>query len=210
MLTDSLKGVASSRRATSGTILSATVETMILFGGAAVIGFVGLVALFKAGVLGQIDILFYRGAVLCCVAAVLVVAGLIGLQRLWPTLTVRDAVAAGCLSFGLNLSFLVVAPVTVDRSVSVFMISTMAATPEQAFTTADIDAAFRTHYLDRMAQIDRRMKEQVASGTMIEQDGRYRLTAKGLGFMGTARFVAWLFDTDTKLLDQPAQPRMIK
>ena len=102
------------------------------------------------------------------------------------------------------MSFLVIAPVTVDRSISVFMIATMAAAPEQPVTTADMDLAFRTQYLDRMAQIDRRMKEQVLSGTIVEEGGRYRLTPKGIGFMRTAHFVAWLFDTDTKLLNQPA------
>ena len=184
--------------------LAAAMQLVALFGAAAIAGFVLLVAVFKAGVLGHIDILFYRGVALCVVAAVLLATALTLAGRRFPSITFGDAFAAACLSFGLNLSFLVIAPVTVDRSISVFMIATMAAAPEQPVTTADMDLAFRTQYLDRMAQLDRRMKEQVASGTMVEEGGRYRLTPKGIGFMRTARFVAWLFDTDTKLLNQPA------
>ena len=184
--------------------LAAAMQLAALFGGAAIAGFVLLVALFKSGVLSHIDILFYRGIALCVVAAVLLATALTLAGRRWPSITFRDAFAAACLSFGLNLSFLVIAPVTVDRSISVFMIATMAAAPNQSVTTADIDQAFRTQYLDRMSQIDRRMKEQATSGTIVEEGGRYRLTPKGISFMRTAHFVAWLFDTDTKLLNQPA------
>jgi hypothetical protein len=188
-----------------------TLEAAAVFISAAAFGFALLVGLFKAGVLGQIDIVFYRGVALCIVACVLtmITVGWLG-QRLGVA-TVRDAFAAGCLSFGLNLSFLVIAPVTVDRSISVFMIATMAAAPDRAVTTAEMDQAFRAQYLERMTQIDRRMKEQVTSGTIALENGAlengtYRITEKGLGFMRTARLVAWLFDTDPKLLNQPPVP----
>jgi hypothetical protein len=183
-----------------------TLEAAAVFISAAAFGFALLVGLFKAGVLGQIDIVFYRGVALCIVACVLtmITVGWLG-QRLGVA-TVRDAFAAGCLSFGLNLSFLVIAPVTVDRSISVFMIATMAAAPDRAVTTAEMDQAFRAQYLERMTQIDRRMKEQVTSGAIALENGAYRITEKGLGFMRTARLVAWLFDTDPKLLNQPPVP----
>jgi hypothetical protein len=178
-------------------------DAALIFVGASVFGFVLLVGLFKAGVLGHIDIVFYRGVALCVIACLLTIGAVASLGQRFVLATVRDAFTAGCLSFGLNLSFLVIAPVTVDRSISVFMIATMAAAPDRAVTTAEMDQAFRAHYLERMAQIDRRMKEQVTSGTIAMDNGAYRITDKGLGFMRTARLVAWMFDTDPKLLNPP-------
>jgi hypothetical protein len=192
-----------SRTAVGQDLLRAAAQLIAFSGGAAAGGFVILVALFKAGVFGHIDILFYRGVALCLVSAIVLAGMVTTLGRWWPSVTLRDTFATACLSFGLNLSFLVIAPVTVDRSISVFIIATMSAAPEQTVSTAEIDQAFRAQYLDRMAQIDRRMKEQVISGTIVEDAGRYRITPKGLGFMQTARWVAWMFDTDTKLLTQP-------
>jgi hypothetical protein len=191
-------------------ILRAALEMALLFSGAVVTGFAVLVGLFKMGAIGHVEIIFYRGVVLCSVAAFVLGGLIIALGRWRPAVTVRDAIAAACLSFGLNLSFLVIAPVTVDRSISVFMIATMAAAPERSMSTTDMDQAFRAQYLDRMAQIDRRMKEQVISGTIVEDGGRYRITQKGLRFMHTARLVAWMFDTDMKLLDQPPAPLKAK
>jgi hypothetical protein len=184
-------------------LLRAALEAAVIFGGATAFGFVLLVALFKSGLLGHIDIIFYRGVLLCVIAAAMTIATLGAVGQRFRIANWRDAFAAGCLSFGLNLSFLVIAPVTIDRSISVFMISTLAAAPDQTVTTAEMDHAFRTQYLDRMAQIDRRMKEQTISGMMVGVGAGYRITDKGLGFMRTARMVGWMFDTDPKLLNQP-------
>ena len=87
-----------------------------VFAGAAVAGLAILVAFFKLGIAGGIDILFYRGIVLSMLAFPLTacLVGVIG--RAIGRASLREAIAAGFLSLGLNLSVLVIAPVTVDRS----------------------------------------------------------------------------------------------
>lgn len=164
------------------------------------LGFAVLVGLFKAGVFASIPILFYRGVVLCGVAFVLTaVAGAYALKQLRLG-TVRDGFSVACLSLGLNLAFLVLVPVTVDRSVSVFILAYMDAHASETLPAPTIAAAFDKIYVRQLHAIDRRLTEQIQSGNVEAVDGAYRISARGRNFIASAHFVAWLFDTDPRLL----------
>ncbi|MGQ0671816.1 MAG: hypothetical protein ACT4N2_02885 [Hyphomicrobium sp.] len=176
--------------------------SLATFAAATVAGFVLLVALFKSGVFGGIDILFYRGLVLCAIAAPLTALLTAAVLRRLGRSGLRDATAAAVLSLGVNLSVLVILPVTVDRSVSVFVLGYMNAHAGEAMTPAEVDAGFRRIYLDRLHQIDRRLKEQTISGNLVEKDGRYTISDQGRAFMRTASWIAWAFDTDRRLIER--------
>ncbi len=188
-------------------IVRELLSAAILFGGAAAIGFAILVALFKSGLLAsRIDILFYRGVVLCALAAGLTVALVWIVGARWGAASVRDAIAAGVLSFGLNLSFLIVAPVTVDRSVSVFILGYMATEPDKAMSVADLRNVFERRYLGDWRQIERRMEEQTVSGNVMPSASGFVLTPRGKSFLATSKLVAWMFDTDPRFVTQTKLP----
>lgn len=174
-----------------------------LFASAAAVGLAILVALFKSGLFAtKIDILFYRGVVLCAVAAVLTVALVWYVGARWKCANFRDAIAAGVLSLGLNLSFLVIAPVTVDRSVSVFILGYMASEPDKPMSVADLRGVFEQRYLGEWRQIQRRMEEQTVSGNVAPTANGYVLTSRGRSFLATSKVIAWMFDTDPRFVTQ--------
>ncbi len=175
----------------------------LLFGAAAVAGFALLVLLFKSGLLAaRIDILFYRGIILCAVAAIGTIALVWFAGSRWKLTTIRDAIAAGVLSFGLNLSFLVVAPVTVDRSVSVFILGYMATDPDKPMSVSDLRSVFERRYLGDWRQVERRMEEQTISGNVAPAGNGYLLTPRGKSFLATSKLIAWMFDTDPRFVTQ--------
>jgi hypothetical protein len=184
----------------TGPVLGMLVGTCATFAVAAFTGLIILILLFKAGIAGGFDILFYRGVVLCGVAFVLTTALLAYLGHATGRASLRDAVAAGFLSLGLNLSFLVIAPVTVDRSLSVFILGYMAAHDGATFRTPEIEAAMRDIYVGELRQIERRMQEQLRSGNVIRSNGAYTISPQGLAFVTWARRIGWLFDVDPRLL----------
>jgi len=185
-----------------GSLLATLAGATMIFALAAVAGLVILVLLFRFGVAANIDILFYRGVVLCAVAFVFTVALLAYIGHATGRLSFRDAIAAGFLSVGLNLSVLVIAPVTVDRSISVFILGYMAVHEDQAFTSRDIETAFRDIYVGRLQQIERRMDEQRQSGNVVETNGAYTISPQGLSFIRLARRIGWLFGADMRFVDQ--------
>jgi len=165
-------------------------------------GFVTFAALFKAGLLKGIGALFFRGLVLAGVSFVILFAllaalikrlGRLGLNR-------RDAFCAAVLSLSFNICFLVVAPVTVDRSVSIFMLGEMAANPEQNYSKEAMSRRFVEVYIGDYHQIDRRLREQTEIGNVEETGGHYRISRRGRDFIAISKFVAWLFDADPRLV----------
>jgi hypothetical protein len=186
-------------------VLAMLAGTCVTFAVAACGGLAILILLFKAGVAGGVDILFYRGVVLCGVAFVLTIALLAYLGHATGRASLRDAVAAGFLSLGLNLSVLVIAPVTFDRSLSVFILGYMAAHHDETFRTGEIEAAMRDIYVGELRQIERRMQEQLRSGNVIQSNGTYTISPQGLAFVTWARRIGWLFDVDPRLLARAPQ-----
>ena len=176
----------------------------------AITAFAGLVLLclaFGAGVLSGIEILFYRGLVLIVFVAVATHASLAAALRRWPTarLGARDAFAAAALSVAFNVTFLVLVPVTVDRSISLFVLARMADRPQASFTADAMSNLFARVYVDERRQIDRRLHEQELSGNVVREGEGYRITPRGAAIIAVARFTARVFDSRAGLV-APAHP----
>jgi hypothetical protein len=183
----------------------------VLYAAAPVIGFVLLVALFRAGVLAQVNILFYRGLALIALAFAATFATVFALARRGPISGVRgrDAFSAAVLSLAFNLCFLVVFPVTIDRSISVFVLGQMAAHADRAYSTDQMSKVFSDVYVGEDRQIDRRMREQLLSGNVERVGGGYRISAHGKAFIQTSKLIAWMFDGDTRFVSPPADERPV-
>ena len=180
----------------------------VLHAAAVAFGFLAFALLFQAGLLSGLTILFYRGLALLLVAFALTLgasAALAGLLRGWSVRR-RDALGACVLSLSLNLAFFVIFPVTVDRSISVFLLGRMAARPEEHFTAARARAVFEDVYLGQYRQIERRMAEQTVSGNVVRSGDGYVITAQGRAFVRLSGLVAALFRTDSRLVDGRAPP----
>ena len=108
-------------------------------------------------------------------------------------------IGAAIVATSLLTAAFVLGPVTVDRSVSVFMLSQFDAA-DHALTEAEARDAFRRIYVDDWAQIDRRLKEQELSGNLEHDGPGWRLTAQGRAFMGTARMMSSLFKGDPRFV----------
>ena len=99
-------------------------------------------------------------------------------------------------------------PVTVDRSISVFMLSRFDRA-DHALSAREVNDDFIHFYGVEWDQIGRRLSEQIASGNLERAPEGYRLTPQGKAFMRTARLMARLFATDPRFvgLDDAAPPK---
>jgi hypothetical protein len=171
------------------------------FVAASLVGLLTLVALFQAGLFSGLSVLFYRGLVLNALTAGLVLVGVLWWVARTPGWTIRDAMSAAAVVFCVNLNVLTLGPVTIDRSISVFILGTMAQNPVKGLAAADVDQVFRDVYLTDFNQIERRMQEQAATGTVQRRaDGTYVITPQGERFVATARRIASLFGIDPRIV----------
>ena len=204
MTTATLIAARPSARVTEANKIALELARAALLFGLATIGFLGLVAaLFAVGAFSSVSILFYRCIAITALATVLFGAAFAVVGHRFNFAGVRDAFAATLVAASLTFTFLTLGPVTVDRSISIFINGHMAAQPDRVFSAAEIDRAFRDRYLTGMDQIARRMEEQRITGTVERIGTGYRITAKGKALIATSRTMADLFGADNRLLDGP-------
>lgn len=169
------------------------------------VGFAIFVLLFWAKVGSSITILFYRGVALA------IAAGLVtGLVALWPARRSRDPllpVSAAAVSLSFNICFLVLLPVTVDRSVTVYLLSRLEQRQQSGMDAAQLQQAFIDGYVVKLGAVGRRIDEQRKSGNVVVgPDGKVRLTRQGQDFMAFSRLVERLFGTDPRLVSGGSAP----
>lgn len=172
---------------------------------AAVVLVVGsVVVLSWVGFLGRISILFYRGLVLIAVGEVVCFVVLLVARARWPIWHVRDAVSACAFAGGIAVCLLIVLPVTIDRSISVFILTQMAARPDHAFTPTELRSLFVDVYVERYGQIERRLEEQDVSRNVAQTGNGFRITPQGLAFVRFAQFLSVVFQTDRRFVTPAA------
>jgi len=140
-------------------------------------------------------ILFYTGLALLGIATLAMAAA-----AAWAIMDRRHedrflaamvVVAMTLASAGCTLAFFVIVPVTLDRSISTFLLSRMEG---EDFSEPQLRQAFEREYVERNAAIARRLAEQLASGTIRRDDGgRFSLTDRGTTFLTAARMITRLY-----------------
>ena len=159
-------------------------------------GFALYIGLTRSPLFAGIPILFYRGLLLCALSAALVMAAM-ALRRRFDLATI---IAAGSLSLSFNICFLIVLPVTLDRSISVFMLAQIEQHQHEALDSRRITDIFVQKYVGDLRQMDRRIAEQTVSGNVTTIDGNIRLTEQGHRFLAFSRTLARLFGTDPRFV----------
>ena len=177
----------------------------LLYLGAILSGFILFALLTRSPLFASIDILFYRGLLLAGVAALILALLAIPLARQWPQLDLSTGIGAVALSLAFNICFLIVIPVTIDRSVTVFLLSRIEASP-QAMDEPALRERFIREYLGEMQQVQRRIDEQGKSGNIsVDAAGKVHITPQGAAFLAQMRHVAGWWRTDPRFVD-PAEP----
>jgi hypothetical protein len=183
--------------------MNAAIRIVLAYAIGGLIGFALYIATFALPIGGEI--LFYRGLLLALVTAAAVGGTLIGARsRVRIDLSTGIGIVMTGLAF--NVCFLVLFPVTIDRSISVFLLSRIA--DEQPLTTPALQQRFADEYLGRMDQIPRRVREQALSGNIaLDRNGAIRLTDRGRTFLVLAKAASGWFRTDPRFVDSAASSR---
>ncbi|MCB1545444.1 MAG: hypothetical protein KDJ30_14540 [Rhodoblastus sp.] len=188
-----------SDRLTAGRI----VALLIFYGFATMIGGAIFAVLMRANTLLGPGVLFYRGLVALAVTAILLfILSALVLPRLARALPLRadDSLGGAIVAASMLSSVFVLGPVTVDRSISVFMLSQFESAGKP-LTVDDVREKFVKTYVVEWDQMNRRLKEQQVSGNLEPAGGdAWKLTAQGRRFMEIARWMSWLVDADPRFV----------
>ncbi|MCQ2474081.1 MAG: hypothetical protein MJ098_08100 [Saccharofermentans sp.] len=159
------------------------------------------VGLFHTGLLKNMEVLMYRGIVFIVITGVIAAIVMGVIRKFWGFITVRDIIMVFVIFCCVNTVLFTLIPVTVERSVSVFMLSYMEENSDQTFTQDSVGEVFTEKYVTDYGAFEKRFVEQVATGTIEENaDGSYSITERGKFIVKMFRTVAEWFDTDRRLV----------
>lgn len=163
------------------------------------------VIMFHISFLNKLDVFFYRGCIFLIICSGVAFALSRLAERVFPMLRLdtKDALVISLLFFGITLAWFVLAPTTVERSVSVFMLSYMEENEDNGGITAEeFGDIFYDKYIESFEAFDKRFHEQVISGNMKQSpDGNgYVITSQGRFVVEMFRLSARLFNTEQWLV----------
>lgn len=132
-------------------------------------------------------ILFYQGV--ACAVAGAALQGLLALRggKVARGLAAKDALITLLAAY----AFMFTVPTTVDRAYSVRMLQLLAAQP-QGLSQAELEDWFKHRFIAQ-GGVARRVREQLATGSLQQADGRYVLTERGHWLSRLFGFFQWLF-----------------
>jgi hypothetical protein len=190
------------------TAMREAIASLTWFGAAILIVNGGLALIFMGDLLTAFRILFYRGLAAIAISAVAAFFILNMARRIWRRWLLRDVISATLCASGLTVCFFVVLPVTVDRSVTVFILGQMAARPNYPFTAEEMQKIFIRQYLGEHRQIERRLQEQSASGNLTRTNSGYQISLQGAKFIRLAHFISEIFGTEPWIIDASPGPAL--
>ena len=144
------------------------------------------------------SVFFYRGLVLLAATTVAMAAVLLVLRRrrYRGLLGVRDILLIVTLLLSVNIVFFTHLPVTADRSISVFILAYMNRA-DGPLTSREISESVVREYLVARGAIDKRLDEQVVTGTIVRSGDGYVISAEGRGLVSLYELIARIFNIDT-------------
>lgn len=179
------------------------VFTLLTYAVLYVFSFLLLILLIRTPLLKGMHVLMYRGIVMIVLAGILASVLLVVFKK-WRKITwlsAKDVVLVFILTCSINMVFFTLIPVTVERSVSVFMLSYMDTYSDRTYTEDEVAKIFVEKYVDEYGAFEKRFDEQLTTGTIVQnEDGTYNITDKGRLIVKMFRAISDVFDTDERLV----------
>lgn len=166
------------------------------------IGTILFVGMFHTPIAKSIHVFMYRGVVLLTMSGgILAVLLLLFRYYLYKKLEIKDILLMSLTFCCIQMVLFTLIPVTVERSVSVFMLSYMSEHQDTVFTKEEIEEVFIDKYVEEFGAFEKRFHEQDVTGNIEKVDDGYVITKRGKFMVAAFRLVGKLFDTDRRLLN---------
>lgn len=174
--------------------------------GTFIIAWILEITLTHFGLFDFIEIYFYKSIIILFVSAILMVVAEIVYKVLMKKFLKevfydwKDVLISFLLIICINMVVLSSAVVSLDRSLSVFLLSYMSDN-EDGYTEEELDEVFQDVFIEQYGMLDRRFWEQIESGNIIEKDGKFKLTSRGEFFVDMFKLFGKIYDVDDRFIN---------
>lgn len=151
--------------------------------------------------------IFYYSTLMNAVLAVIGVMGILFLLRFlkfkYIDITLNLIFSSSLLVGMAMFLFVTIAPLTIDRSYTIFMLSDMAENSGQLFTAQEIEDRFSDIYIYQYDSMEKRIDEQLSIGNIEEVESCYRISQKGENLVDLFRLVERFYPVEDKRIIYP-------
>lgn len=148
---------------------------------------------FQTNIFSFQKVLFYKGLLLLALTSALCFIGIILYAKLVKG-NFESLFAALVISFALNLTFFVVFPVTFERSVTMFILSSIDKgnmnNSCRGLTKGQIETELINKYILENRAVDKRINEQEIIKTLESKSQCVQLTKEGSNFLKFSAFIS--------------------
>lgn len=175
--------------------------SIVVYGVSVLVASGVFIGLFHTKLFSGITVFFYRGVIFLFIASAVAALVTFGIKSFFASLSLdmKDVFISFVLFFGFTLGWYTLVPVTVERSISVYMLSYMDQNPK-AVTEEDFEKIFFDNYITKYGAFRKRFNEQLLSGNIKKTDGGYVITDNGRRVVNLFRASASLFNTEKWLV----------
>lgn len=162
-----------------------------------------LLIIINSHFLDFINVFFYKmivGLLITCVVFLLSIKILTVNKKIKIDLSYKDILISFLILFFLHFSFISLVIVSLDRSISVLLLSEMADQKNRIFEKKDLEKVYVDIYVKEYDPINRRINEQLSSGNFEEIGSGYRITNRGLELVKVFRFLSEIYPVNKQFL----------
>lgn len=161
-----------------------------------------LLIIINLNFLNFINVFYYKmiiGLLITCVIFLLSIK-ILTVKKFNIKLSYKDILIAFLILFFSHFSFISLVIVSLDRSISVLLLSEMSDQKNRIFQKKDLEKVYVDIYVKEYDPINRRINEQISSGNFEEIDSGYRITDRGLGLVKIFRFLSDIYPVNKQFL----------
>lgn len=145
-----------------------------------------------------LSILFFRGSLasIGCFLVLMVACLLLRRLRVFGPVITGASLGLVGLYIGLIMTLFVLFPVSYDRSVSIFLLSRIAASGSKGMSAEELERDLIERYVSEHGAVTRRIQEQLTSGTIKQgaADARVTISERGQRLLCLNPLLERLFD----------------
>lgn len=167
-----------------------------------IIGWLLYIAILQIGIFDFIEVYFYKTILILFVIGMTLLIGELLLKYFWKKAIYdyKDVIISFVLFMSINMVWLSTVVVSLDRSLSVFVLSYLAG-EDRSYNEEELDEVFQTVFIEKYDMLDRRFWEQLESGNIVEDENGYKLTSRGEGLAKIFKVVGEVYKVDDRFIN---------
>lgn len=167
-----------------------------------ILGWLLYIAMIQIGIFDFIGVYFYKTILILIITGTILLIAELLCKHFWrcAPFDYKDVIISFVLFMSINMVWLSTVVVSLDRSLSVFVLSYLEQ-EDRSYSETELNEVFQEVFIEKYEMLDRRFWEQLESGNIKEDENGYQLTKRGKLLVDLFKVVGNTYKVDTRFIE---------